>query len=144
MSNYTIHFDGSCWPNPGGVAAYGYTIDLDEAEIKSEAGLCTELDGETSNNVAEFYALYKGLQALPPTGPGDTLLVRGDSQIVINIMDRMWRPNAVKLYYDAYVLAATHRDLREIDGLSISYKWIPRELNSRCDDLSKEHNKAPK
>lgn len=145
MSNYVIHFDGSCWPNPGGVAAYGFTVDKDGVEIAAVAGVVPQLDGQTSNNVAEFYALYEALKVLVPMViPGDKVIARGDSQIVVNIMCRMWRPNAVKLYYDAYRLANTIRDVLEDGGAELGYKWIPREENTRCDVLSKEHNNAPK
>ena len=52
--------------------------------------------------------------------------------------------NAVKLYYDAYRLANTAREVLEEKGVKFGWKWIPRELNDRCDKLSKEHNNAPK
>lgn len=142
MANYLIHFDGSCWPNPGGVAAYGYTVDKDGAEIAAVAGLVPPMPGtDTSNNVAEFYALYEALKATP-TEAGDKIEVRGDSQIVINIMDRKWRPNAEKLYWDAYRLAMLLAEVKEYDGVEFTYNWIPREANTRCDDLSKEINNA--
>lgn len=142
MANYLIHFDGSCWPNPGGVAAYGYTVDKDGVEIAAVAGLVPPTPGTaTSNNVAEFYALYEALKATPAEH-GDKIEVRGDSQIVINIMDGRWRPNAAKLYYDAYSIANDMRALLEHHGAEFTYNWIPREANTRCDDLSKEINNA--
>jgi ribonuclease HI len=147
MANYAIHFDGSCWPNPGGVAAWGFTIDKDGTEISAVPGL-VELDGQSSNNVAEFYALYMAYKALqklsPEIGAGDTIEVRGDSQIVINIMQRKWRPNAEKLYWEAYRLAMLFHEMLQYKGVQIHYDWIPREENTRCDDLSKEINNAPK
>ena len=144
MENYTIHFDGSCWPNPGGIAAYGYTIDKSGVEIAAVAGLVPEADTQSSNNVAEFYALYAAVKALPLMNKGDKVNVRGDSQIVINIMDRKWRPSTDKLYYDAYRMARRVVEMSEYDGIEFEYTWIPREDNTRCDDLSKEINNAAK
>lgn len=145
MANYVIHFDGSCWPNPGGVAAYGYTIDKDGVEIAAVPGIVPELGGVTSNNVAEFYALYEALEAIPSVTSDDTIDVFGDSQIVINIMNRKWKSSVDKLYFGAYCMAAERRDYLEFArGVNLSFKWIPREDNTRCDDLSKEINNAPK
>jgi len=147
MANYAIHFDGSCWPNPGGVAAWGFTIDKDGIEIAAEPGL-VDLDDESSNNVAEFYALFMAYKELltmtPKVGAGDTVEVRGDSQLVINIMQRKWRPNADKLYWEAYRLAMLLHEFLENNKVEIHYDWIPREDNDRCDKLSKEINNAPR
>lgn len=143
MANYLIHFDGSCWPNPGGVAAYGFTIDKDGVEIAAEPGLVPEgLSRDTSNNVAEFYGVYAALKTLPVLEAGDEVKIRGDSQIVINILDGKWRPNSEKLYFDAYVLARNMARVHEVNDVVITYNWIPREANTRCDELSKEINNA--
>lgn len=144
MANYLIHFDGSCWPNPGGVAAWGYTIDKDGIEIAAEPGLVPNLGVQTSNNVAEFYALYVALRQLGSEymGMGDKVIIKGDSQIVINIMSKKWRASADKLYFTAYALADELYELLESVGVEFTFEWIPREANTRCDDLSKEINNA--
>lgn len=144
MAKYTIHFDGSCWPNPGGVAAYGYTIDCEGKEISGVAGLVPPADTESSNNVAEFYALYEAVKGLPEMNRGDVVEVFGDSQIVINIMRRKWKADAEKLYWYAYQKARGEVSRVEYDGVEFEYEWIPREKNTRCDDLSKEINNAPR
>lgn len=148
MSEFTLHFDGSCWPNPAGTAAYGYTIDdASGVEVASEAGV-TGTGPWTSNNVAEFDALYRGFVRAFDSGllkKGDKLHVRGDSNLVIQIMSDNWRANVSKLYHPYYVQAfAAYANLDVLTGVEIDFKWIPREQNTRCDDLSKEHNKAPK
>jgi ribonuclease HI len=144
MANYLIHFDGSCWPNPGGVAAYGYTVDKEGVEIAAVAGLVPSTLVPTSNNVAEFYALYAALRAVmqDATEPVGKIEVRGDSQLVINVMDRKWRTNPEKLYFTAYALADELREMLEFEDTEFTYNWIPREANTRCDDLSKEINNA--
>lgn len=145
MAEYKVTFDGSCFPNPGGVAATGYTIDKDGKEIAAVAGLVPQdPEHESSNNVAEFYALYEAVKGLPEMDRGDVVKVFGDSQIVINIMRRKWKADPDKLYYYAYRHARRVVELTEYDGVEFEYQWIPREKNTRCDDLSKEINNAPR
>lgn len=99
-----------------------------------------------SNNVAEFRALSVGLQWLiDRVQPGDSIDVRGDSQLVVKMMLGDYRPNSEKLYYlywqEAFKLLSTLEITKKI---AVNFTWIPREENTRCDDLSKVHNKAPK
>lgn len=148
MSEFTLHFDGSCWPNPGGTAAYGYTLDdQNGVEVAAESGV-TGTSPKMSNNVAEFDALCKGFERTLDSGllkRGDKLHVRGDSNLVIQIMSDNWRANADKLYHPYYVRAfAAYAKLDVLAGVEIDFTWIPRADNQRCDDLSKEHNHAPK
>jgi ribonuclease HI len=144
MAKYTIHFDGSCWPNPNGKAAYGYTLDREGVEVSAVAGIVGEGTG-MSNNVAEFYALYAAFvdQKLQ-TEAGDKVSVRGDSMLVINILSHKWKASNDKLYWEAYRKAALELNRLEGHGIEVDFSWIPREQNTRCDDLSKEHNHAPK
>ncbi len=154
VSTYTLHFDGSCWPNPGGTAAWGFVLKGEDRKLAAEAGV-TGTGPEMSNNVAEFDALAHGLERLlihlikirlegTPVERGGTLRVYGDSMIVCNIMAGKWRSNAEKLYYPAYRRAQAFIDqIYDTYGMAIVFKWIPRALNQECDDLSKEHNKAP-
>lgn len=147
MRKLTLHFDGSCWPNPGGTAAYGAVLELEgqEEPICAEAGV-VGTSPAMSNNVAEFHALLIGLRRYMQDGvkQGDILLVRGDSMLVINMMTKMWRPKEDKLYYPTYLMVRAEVDFLEKFGVQFGWKWIPREDNTRCDALSKEHNHAPK
>jgi ribonuclease HI len=144
MAKYTIHFDGSCWVNPGGKAAFGYTIDKEGVETSAVAGIVGEGTG-MSNNVAEFYALLAALWELKPSlQKEDRIEVFGDSMLVINVMNGKWSPKGDKLYYDTFLLVDAEVWLAKLAGVEFSFSWIPREGNTRCDDLSKEHNNAPK
>jgi ribonuclease HI len=145
METYSIHFDGSCWPNPGGTAAYGTIVKSEGETICAEAGVI-DTSPVMSNNVAEFFAVAVGLKRLVQKTSKEhrkgVVSVYGDSQIVINIMARKWRPNPDKLYYTAYLQAEEAvKEVRDL-GLSVSFTWIPREANTECDELSKEHNHA--
>lgn len=155
MSKFTLHFDGSCWVNPGGTSAYGIVLEKEHLvngtpytwnTICEEAGVIGT-GPEQSNNVAEFHALAVGLQRYLEYGgvKGDRIEVYGDSNLVIKMMLGDYRPNPSKLYYPAYKEAFRLLSVIEITiGAEISFTWIPREQNTRCDDLSKEHNKTPK
>lgn len=144
MDHYTLHFDGSCWPNPGGTAAYGYVLSCNGDVIDSGHGVINTGQG-MSNNVAEFCALYKGLQGylVKAQGTGH-LQVFGDSNLVIQVMNRKWRANKDKLYWTAYDSAASLVRRIRNHGSTVTFDWIPRSLNTQCDELSKAHNKPAK
>jgi ribonuclease HI len=138
---YTLHFDGSCGPkNPGGTAAYGYTLAAAAAEVDRGHGVIGS-GPEMSNNVGEYAGLVYGLQAFADCAPLSKrqqiwLQVRGDSQLVINQMSGKWKARA-GLYYPWYESAAhICKKLRKL-GTKITFDWVPRELNQECDDLSK-------
>ena len=142
LDHYTIHFDGSCWPNPGGDAAYGYTVHRG-AELIASGHKYMGRNEFMSNNVAEFKGLEMGLRAFCEYSDAHELTERvrlsvfGDSQLVINIMNGKWSMNADRLYYEfaqfAFLAAASARLLHA----QIAYDWIPREQNTECDELSK-------
>jgi len=143
---YILQFDGSCDKNPGGTAAYGYVLYRGAEKIDSD-GQVVGTGPRMSNNVGEFAGLLKGMEAFETHRQihGDssaTLLVRGDSQLVINVMSRKWKPHSGKLYYDIYLAAdELLRKLRASGKNIVQFEWIPRELNAECDALSKAHLK---
>jgi ribonuclease HI len=136
MSEYVLHFDGSCGPtNPGPFAGYGYVISKDGFIKENESG---PLVGQTfSNNYAEFYALFKGLDyLLTILQPSDKLFIRGDSALVINIMRGKWRPKDSGIYFPAYLLASNALTCIRRDRVHVSIDWVPREMNTQADALS--------
>src|ERR1700722_3561249 len=104
MSDFVIHFDGSCGPkNPGDSAGWGYTISKDGVHWVEDSGELS--DGTFTNNYAEFYALFKGLEFLKPLLKlTDRLFIRGDSALVINIMRKKWKAKE-GIYFPTYVLS---------------------------------------
>lgn len=146
MANYKLYFDGSCGPkNPGGTAAYGFALfrEGEQGPVEVGSGVIGTGEGMT-NNLAEFYALDKGLCAFWQQDDWDKrtrLNVYGDSNLVIQVMNRHWKAKSDKPYYSAYTKAlSTLVDIRR-NGLAVSFDWVPRELNQVCDDLSKAHQK---
>lgn len=139
MTHYKLFFDGSCGPkNPGGTAAYGYALHPAGAEEPITGHGIIGTGPRMSNNLAEFSALYEGLARLAEIAvAGDTVNVLGDSKLVINVMNRWWKPKPEMLYFDAYKLVdGITRALRS-KGLAITFDYIPREQNTYCDTLSK-------
>lgn len=146
MANFKLYFDGSCGPkNPGGTAAYGFALfrEGQQEPVETGAGVIGTGAGMT-NNRAEFHALWRGITAfwnkmLP--AKNDRLAIYGDSNLVIQVMNRHWKARGDKPYFGDYEIAAQWtKDLRKY-GVTITFDWVPRELNQVCDDLSKAHQK---
>lgn len=112
MKRYELVFDGGSIGNPG--RAYG-SFQLSEAGMRPGAPTRLEF-GHGTNNQAEYQALIAGVRALREQledsegGPGETaLIVRGDSQLVINQMAGNWKIKSgelLKLHDEALDLLA--------------------------------------
>jgi ribonuclease HI len=140
MKKFKMYFDGSCAPiNPGGFMGMGYYLEDENGQIIFEG-----YDNETSNpkntnNVAEYKALYLGLnEFLNYIGKEKIdsyqLDVYGDSNIVINQMALKW-----KIKQGNYRLMAlkTKELLKYFEN--INFTWIPREANGYADLLSNKY-----
>lgn len=149
MAHYRLFFDGSCGPkNPGGTAGYGYALlkDGEEAPVRVGSGIIGS-GPLMSNNLAEFHALDQGLCAFIScydTAQFHHLDVFGDSRLVIQIMNRHWKPRPDKLYTEAYEYALSNLKIIRRAGHKVTFDWIPRELNTYCDTLSKAHERKDK
>ena len=135
MSEYLLHFDGSISKNPNGIAAYGYVIKKDGVFFNS--GSACLGSGPYSNNYAELYGAFKGLEDISRFAKaGDKIFVRGDSQLAIYLMQKKYRPKSQSLYFPAFKLAdAQIRKLRHT--CPVMFDWIPRKMNQEADELSK-------
>lgn len=134
---YIAYFDGACGPiNPGGRAAYGAVIFNNSRRVWR----CSKLylppvghESETSNNVAEYSGLIAVLQWLAACRSYDAeILVRGDSQLVINQIFGSWKIKQglyVPLAHQARTLL---RPFKNIKG-----QWVPRHKNAIADRLAK-------
>ncbi len=127
----TVYFDGLCYPkNPGGVAAYGYVIIRNGGPIHKGFGAIGEGKGMT-NNVAEYEGLLAAAQWLNDEKIMETIVIKGDSQLVIKQMKGEYRINS----------ATSKKYVPEIkkllQGKEINFIWIPREENEEADKLSR-------
>lgn len=122
-----VYFDGASRGNPG-PAAVGWVV-VAEAGIVDEGG---ERIGQATNNEAEYEALLRGLEAAVALG-FDSVDVRGDSELI------------VKQIRGEYDVSAPHLKERRIKSRELleqfdswSIEAVPREVNSRADELAND------
>ncbi len=141
MTMITAYFDGLCYPkNPCGIAAYGYTIYKDGELLHKGFRAVGEGSGMT-NNVAEYEGLLAALSWIKDNGIDDKVVVRGDSQLVINQVSGRWQ---VKSRTSSKYVPEIKEIMKEMD---VALEWIPREKNVEADELSRvayERYKAKK
>lgn len=123
---YVLHFDGSSKGNPG-IGGAGAVIYKEDKEIWSYSSYVGE---KVTNNHAEYAGLILGLHMAYEMGI-PYLLVKGDSQLVINQMTGLYKcksSNLMDLYKQAKELETKFK--------TIKYVHVLREFNKRADELS--------
>ena len=123
----TVYTDGGSRGNPG-VAGSGSVV-YDEAGT-TLAEIAYVVGQKSSNNVAEYHGLLRGLEAARDLGATD-VDVYMDSKLVVEQMSGRWKikhPDMKKLALDARDLAAGFN--------SVTYSWVPRAKNKKADELS--------
>jgi ribonuclease HI len=123
----TLHIDGASRGNPG-PAAFAFIIARPGLPPVEEA----ETMGSTTNNVAEYTALVRGLGAAADLGL-KRLAVFSDSELLVKQMNGEYRvkhPDLLPLYEDAREL------VKEFESVSIAH--VRREFNKRADALCNE------
>jgi ribonuclease HI len=128
-----VHFDGACQPaHGGGVATFGFTVEGDL--VGEEKGLAVApWSPRATNNVAEYVAAVRALEWLRSRGFAGTVILLGDSQLIIRQMRGEYavRTEHLRPYHEH--LQALARGFAHVD-----FQWVPREENRRADALSKE------
>lgn len=127
------YFDGCCAPkNPGGYAGYGIIILKDGQRVLAEGKFIGHGD-KMSNNVSEYTGFMRILTWLINNkSKKDIAIIKGDSKLVINQMFGTWKIKQGLYKPIAVQCLAKLKHLTNITG-----KWIPREDNHLCDQLSK-------
>ncbi len=126
-----FHCDGLCEPNPGGYACWAFvTTDSDGRKLASDYG-CLGHGPSMTNNIAEYRAVLNALTYAAARGWHDNLLIRTDSQLVVNQIVGEWTCNSAAL-----------RPLcrqAQVLGLQLGalFEWIPRTQNAQADALSR-------
>lgn len=137
-----LYFDGACEPfNPGGTASYGWLIKKDGKEIKSGSGVVGSGEGMT-NNVAEYSGLIYGLEEFLKLNLQEKLLIKGDSNMVINMISGKWGWNKKKSKWQPHeklphLKELLNQALSLLKKIDYEVEWIPREENKEADALSK-------
>ena len=132
----TGRFDGSCWPNPGGQAKYGFVIYKGGHRIHDGAGVVGVGAGMT-NNVAEAAGLCALLEYLITTYPANTqMLIQGDSQIVINVANgRQQKPHGFFAPMAIKARELFNRLQHQHGKDNVQLEWIPRDMNAAADAM---------
>jgi ribonuclease HI len=125
-----IYTDGASRNNPG-EAGIGVVIKNDRGET---IGTISEYLGVATNNVAEYTAVIRGLEAAPKFAPEEVNFLL-DSLLVVQQMAGKFKikhPGLIPLYKEAQLLC------RKIPGGKVTFQHIRRELNSEADALANE------
>jgi ribonuclease HI len=114
-----VYFDGLCQPcNPGGIACYSFIIKDEENTIYNEYGLAAY---NSTNNIAEYTAIIKALEwLLAKKYENENIIIRGDSLLVINQIERNFKvkaPTLIPLYHKAMALISQFNH--------VQFEWIP-------------------
>ena len=132
-----IYFDGASRNNPRGPAGCGwniYVMNRNGADHNEIAYGYNYLGYNISSNQAEYEGVEAALQYMIDSDTScNGLYIRGDSQIVINQLDGIYKvrsPN-IKGYY------STVKNLIEkVDCNFVNYKHIDRSRNSQADSAA--------
>lgn len=131
---YTMYFDGACGPtNPGGHIGCGVAIkDKYNKTIYTISKQFTpeRFSGQTSNNLAEYTALFLGLKWCLNHNIIE-LNVIGDSKLVIMQMKGIF-----KIKKGTYVEAALETIKLKDKFKKITFEHVKREFNTEADELS--------
>ena len=125
---HRVYTDGACRGNPG-PAAVGVSI---EDESGTEVASVSEAIGETTNNVAEYRALYRALETLEQMAVTEAEFFL-DSQLIVRQLNGEYRVRDAKMqvWFD--------KVKNKLLGLSrYSFLHVPRESNTRADTLANQ------
>jgi len=131
-----VHFDGLNEPvNPGGVACWGFTVQIHEKTMEGNGLMGAGMSGDyTTNNMAEYTGLIKALEYVKGMlGRGVRVILYGDSQLVIFQLKGLYRVNSKNvrpLYQKAAEL------IKEFSDIEIL--WVPREQNKSADEQTRK------
>lgn len=124
-----LFIDGACKGNPG-AAGIGVLLMDSDGKMVAEIG---EGIGRTTNNVAEYKALIRGLEEAKSRG-AQRLTVHTDSQLMARQMEGRYKINAPHLKSLQQEAAALCRQFS--GGVTLTH--ILREGNARADELANQ------
>jgi ribonuclease HI len=128
MSTFTLAIDGASRGNPG-AAGIGVVVYDQSGKVVREV---SEYIGRTTNNVAEYTALIRGLEEALRLG-AKTIRVQTDSELLARQMSGTYRvksPHLLPLYERVRSLLARFQDAR--------IAHVSREQNAQADKLAGE------
>ncbi|HEX8591495.1 MAG TPA: reverse transcriptase-like protein [Candidatus Paceibacterota bacterium] len=132
---FTLYADGGARGNPGPAGSGAVVFDAMGKRVVE----VSDYLGETTNNVAEYEAVLRGLTKLKDTYTEGffnhiPVLVRMDSKLVVEQMKGAYKvkhPNLIPRYFELRNLVARHFPL-------ITFEHVRREFNKDADLLANE------
>lgn len=126
MPRVILYTDGAARGNPG-PAAIGIVLTDARGKVLQELG---EKIGATTNNVAEYRALLRGL-TLAAAQHADEIEIRTDSELMARQLDGAYRVKSANLkpLHDQALRALAQ-------FASVSIQHVPRGQNRRADALA--------
>lgn len=124
-----IYTDGASRGNPGH-ASYGFTIADESGKLLYEEG---RYIGITTNNVAEYTAVFEALKKAKEEFPNYQVELYADSKLVAEQLSGRYKiksPHLKPLIEKIKILAF------EMGGIIFTH--VPREQNSAADKLANE------
>ena len=132
----TAYVSGVCGPqNPGGCGGWGYSIRSATSEILHEDHGNVAPSSKVTNNVMEYVAVGKAVEAYRATGRAGPLVIRSSSQLVVMQMRGTW-PAKKGAYVDAMRAVVS---LLSQCRFEVRWDWVPLANNAWAVELS---NKA--
>jgi ribonuclease HI len=128
MGKLTVNVDGGARGNPG-PAAIGVVVRNDDGAIVEAVG---ETIGHTTNNVAEYRALLRGIELASAHGADEVELI-GDSELIVRQIEGRYK--------------VKHEDMKELHAKakemlagfdSWSIRHVKRAQNADADKLVNE------
>lgn len=128
-----VYIDGACGPtNPRGAMGAAALIEENGSELHRICEGYAPSD-RNSNNLAEYLALYAVLKWLSANFLHNyTIIIHSDNQMLISQMNEAW---GIRSGFYQNIADACFE--MKHDFSDISFKWIPRHMNTRADVLSK-------
>jgi ribonuclease HI len=128
MAKLTVNVDGGARGNPG-PAAIGVVVRGSDGSVIDSVG---ETIGKTTNNVAEYKALLRGVELAVAHGATELELI-GDSELVVRQIEGRYK---VKNAGMKELHAEAKRALAALDDWSIRH--VKRAQNADADALVNE------
>jgi ribonuclease HI len=125
MAKVTVNVDGGARGNPGPAAIGVVVRDADGAVVEAVG----ETIGKTTNNVAEYQALLRGIELAAANGATEVELV-GDSELIVRQIEGRYK---VKNEAMKELHAQAKKALAGFDNWSIRH--VKRAQNSDADKL---------
>jgi ribonuclease HI len=136
MSRLVIYSDGASKGNPGD-AGIGVVITDEKGNVLREVA---EYIGVTTNNVAEYAALIRGLREAAELA-ATQIDIRTDSELLARQLSGVYKVKSARL---KPLCEQALSLIRGFERVTISH--VARALNRRADELANEgirkHNKA--